>query len=174
MQRTRRLSPLIVAVASSVLFLVAPLSAVGPSAVMFYGGDLAQPMLVRPGNPSVTPTGFLWNPVNGGASYGGARRGTLPQNLEGRRYVSFAVFWGRIDDPAALKPSDASQHGRVYLPTASEPAVIVVTPPNMMNPKDANAGPEPVPVPKSLSEFVAGWALTAEQTLQLRQLAGIL
>jgi hypothetical protein len=113
-------------------------------------------VLVFPGNPSYNPTSFLWSPVNGGAGYGCRERGTLPAGLEGRRYMSIAIFWGRFD-PATVKPSDASQHGRIYLATGVEPAAIVITPPNM-----AGAGggpPDPVPVPTSLDAFCAGWTL---------------
>jgi hypothetical protein len=52
------------------------------------------------------------------------------------------------------------QHGRIYLRTASAPAVIVITTPAMANAKDLTANPEPVPVPASLDEFIAGWTLT--------------
>jgi len=172
-QRVRRQFPVIVAVALLLFSAIAPLSAIGPSVLMFYGGELAQPIVVRPGNPSITPTGYLWNPVNGGVNYGTMKGGTVPANLEGRRYVSMAIFWGAFDDPAALKPAGASQHGRIYLPTASEPAVVVVTPPNMANPNNPNANPEPAPIPASLSGFIAGWKLTPAQTTQLRLLASI-
>jgi hypothetical protein len=173
MQRPPRLPPLIFGVVVWLFSVIAPLSAIGPSVLMFYGGDLAQPIFVRPGNPSITPTGYLWNPVNGGVSYGTMKGGAVPPNLEGRRYLSVAIFWGAFDDPTALKPADASQHGRIYLPTASEPAVVVVTPPNMANPNNPNANPEPVPIPASLSGFIAGWKLTPAQTTQLRLLASI-
>jgi hypothetical protein len=63
----------------------------------------------------------------------------------------------RAIGPAAIKPADASQHGWIYLRTASAPTVIVVTDPRMHNPKDPSANPEPVPVPTSLDEFAAGW-----------------
>lgn len=159
---------------AAVLFLaVGPLSAISPSMLMFYGGELEQPIVVRLGNPSFTPAGFLWNPVNGGASYANMKGGTVPGNLEGRRYVSFAIFWGTFDVSSGLKPTEASQHGRVYLPRGSEPPVIVVTAPNMANAKDLTANPEPTPVPTSLGEFIAGWPLTPEQTAQLRGWAAV-
>ena len=71
------------------------------------------------------------------------------------------IFWGRYD-PATLKASDASQHGRIYLKTASAPTVIVITAPRMANAKDSTANPEPVPVPTSLDEFIAGWTTTVD------------
>jgi hypothetical protein len=155
MPRTWRLASLVVVTALLVATSV-PLRAIGPAILMFYGGDLKEALLVFPGNPSYNPTSFIWNPVNGGVPYASAKRGTLPPNLDGRRYLSVAIFWGR-HDPATLKASDASQHGRIYLRTVSAPAVIVITAPWMANAKDPTANPEPVAVPTSLDEFVAGW-----------------
>jgi hypothetical protein len=43
----------------------------------------------------------------------------------------------------------------------------------MVNLKDPQANPEPVHVPMSLGEFIAGWTLTPEQTAQLRRLAAV-
>ena len=161
MPRIWRLASLVVVTALLVIVTSLPLRAVGPAILMFYGGDLKEPVLVFPGNPSYNPTSFIWSPVNGGVAYESEKRGTLPPNLEGRRYMSVAIFWGRYD-PATLKPSDASQHGRIYLRTASAPAVIVITGPRMVNVKDPTANPEPVPVPTSLDEFIAGWTLTLD------------
>jgi hypothetical protein len=152
---------LVVVTALLVAIISLPLRAIGPAILMFYGGDLREPVLVFPGNPSYNPTSFIWNPVNGGVPYASEKRGTLPPNLEGRAYLSVAIFWGRYD-PATLKPSDASQHGRIYMRTASAPAVMVITGPRMVNAKDPTANPEPVPVPTSLDEFTAGWTLTLD------------
>jgi hypothetical protein len=150
-------------VATALLVMVTnlPLRATGPAILMFYGGDLREPVFVFPGNPSNNPTGFIWDPANGGVSYASGQRGTLPPNLEGRRYISVGIFWGRYD-PATLKPSDASQHGRIYLKTASAPTVIVITAPRMANAKDPTANPEPVLIPTSLDEFIAGWTTTVD------------
>lgn len=166
----RRLLPRILAIALFVFVAIVPLSAIGPGILMFYGGDLKEPIVVFPGNPSYNPTGFLWNTVNGGVPYASAERGTLPPNLEGRRYVSVAIFWGP-HEATGLKPSDASQHGRIYLPTASAPAAMVITRPNMAN--STGGPPKPVPVPTSLGEFIAGWILSPEPTAQLRRLAPV-
>ena len=159
MPRIWRPASLVVVTALLVIVTSVPLRAIGPAILMFYGGDLKEPVLVFPGNPSYNPTSFIWNPINGGVPYTSGKRGTLPPNLEGRRYMSVAIFWGRYDPPT-IKPSDASQHGRIYLRTASAPAVIVITTPAMANAKDLTANPEPVPVPTSLDEFIAGWTLT--------------
>ena len=159
MPRTGRLVSLVVFTAVLVILTSLPVRAIGPAILMFYGGDLKEPVLVVPGNPSYNPTNFIWSPNTGGVPYG--RRGTLPPNLEGRRYMSVAIFWGQYD-PATVKPSDASQHGRIYPKTASAPAVIVITAPWMTNLKDSSANPEPVPIPTSLDEFIAGWTTTVD------------
>ena len=161
MLRIWRLTSFVVTALLVMVVTSLPLRAIGPAILMFYGGDLKQPVLVFPGNPSYNPTSLIWNPANGGVPYASGKRGTLPPNLEGRRYISVGIFWGRYD-PATLKPSDASQHGRIYLKTASAPAVIVITAPRMANPKDPAANPEPVPVPTSLDEFIAGWTTTLD------------
>jgi len=170
MQPYWRVPRRILPIALLLFVAIAPLSAIGPSVLMFYGGDLKEPIVVFPGNPSYNPTGFIWSPVNGGVTFDSGKRGTLPPNLEGRRYVSVAIFWGP-SGATGLKPSDASQHGRIYLPTASAPAAIVITFPNMANP--TGGPPQAVPIPTSLGEFIAGWTLSPEQTAQLRQLAAV-
>ena len=168
MPRSWRPAFLVVVTALLVLFTGLPVRAIGPAILMFYGGDLREPVLVFPGNPSANPTSFIWNPVNGGVPYASEKRGALPPNLEGRRYMSVAVFWGRYD-PGTLKPSDASQHGRIYMRTASAPAAIVITRPRMVNAKDPTANPEPVPVPASLDEFIAGWTLPLDISQWIRE-----
>jgi hypothetical protein len=168
MPRSWRQASLVGAMALLVLFASLPLRAIGPAILMFYGGDLREPVLVFPGNPSDNPTSFIWNPVNGGVPYTTEKRGTLPPNLEGRRYMSVAIFGGRYD-PATVKPSDASQHGRIYMRTTSAPAAIVITAPRMVNVKDPTGNPEPVPVPASLDEFIAGWTLTVDISQWIRQ-----
>jgi len=159
MPRTWRLAPLVV-VTALVIVASVPLQAIGPAILMFYGGDLKEPVLVFPGNPSQNPTDFIWSPHNGGVPFASGKRGALPPNLEGRPYMSVAIFWGRYD-PATLKPSDASQHGRIYLRTASAPAVIVITEPWMAS-TVPGANPAPVPVPTSLEPFIAGWTTTVD------------
>lgn len=168
MPRIWRLASIVFVAALLVTLTSVPLRAIGPAILMFYGGDLKEPVLVFPGNPSYNPTNFIWSPVNGGVAYGSTKPRTLPPNLEGRRYMNVAIFWGRYD-PATLKPSDASQHGRIYLRTASAPAVIVITGPRMVHAKDSTANPEPVPVPTSLDEFIAGWTLTIDINQWMRE-----
>jgi hypothetical protein len=171
MPRTSRLASLVAVTALLVVVASLPLRAIGPAILMFYGGDLQESVLVFPGNPGYNPTSFIWNPGNGGVPYSSGKRGALPPNLEGRRYMSVAIFWGRYD-PATLKPSDASQHGRIYLRTASAQAVIVITSPRMANATDPTANPDPVPVPTSLDEFVAGWTTSVDISQWIREQTG--
>jgi hypothetical protein len=70
-----------------------------------------------------------------------------------------------------VKASDASQHGRIYLRTASAPAVIVITAPWMANARDPAANPDPVPIPTSLDAFVAGWTTSLDINQWLREQA---
>lgn len=165
MSRSWRLASLVVVTALMAVAASVPLRAIGPAILMFYGGDLKEPVLVFPGNPSYNPTDFIWNPANGGAHRG--QRGTLPPNLDGRPYTNVAIFWGRYD-PATLKAADASQHGRIYSPTASAPAVIVITSPNMANADDPSANPVAAAVPTSLDEFFAGWTTEVDIRQWLR------
>ena len=46
--------------------------------------------------------------------------------------------------------------------------MIVITGPRMVNAKDPTANPEPVPVPTSLDEFIAGWTLTRDISQWIR------
>jgi len=158
--------PLLIVLAAVLLALTTrPLQAVGPSALTFYGGHLQKPVVVYPGNPSYNPTDFLWDTRTGGVGWSGVG-GTLPPGLDGRRYVNVAIFWGGLEGRDVLQPEGAAQHGRVYLPTATLPVVIVMTQVNM-----TATG---VRVPTTLRGFAAGWALTPDQTEQLKQMAAAL
>lgn len=125
-----------------------PVSAISPSAVMVYGETVARPVLLRP----VAPADFqafelLWwhagrydspTPIDQ----------SLREGLKNRPYVNLAIFWGRYDADE-FKPESASQHGRFYPATSSEPAVVVTTVPDMQ--KKSN------PMPSELGKFAAAW-----------------
>jgi hypothetical protein len=85
----------------------------------------------------------------------------LLSNLRNRPYVNLAIFWGQYDRDQ-LKPANASQHGRLYLPTASEPAIVVSTVPDMQ--KKSN------PIPKELDGFAAVWTLGPQELTTLKGL----
>ncbi len=166
-------------VALLLLLASKPLWAVGPTMIMFYGDGLQNPITLR--GQDFGSTEFLWWQV--GMPYVQRTTWTPPAGLNGRPYLKVAIFWGLgpFEDRAALvralgdpdllkqmKPEDASQHGRLYFPTATEPAVMVVTHPNMQRLQGTRCqgetppsddAPCPVAVPAKLEDFVAGWTL---------------
>lgn len=124
--------------------------AASPRIVMVYGGGLAEPMVLTPDAPELD-RGVLF-------LYGRASDETTIDALEGRAFLNVAMFWGNeawaeiASDPVRrrqARPADANQHGRLYLPTRTEPAVMVVT-----NIRGAAFG-EP-----SAQDFTSGWLLT--------------
>jgi hypothetical protein len=147
-----------------VAFSSKPVLAVSPSAVIVYGEKLAQPILLRAASPADYPAfGILWWQAG---SYSHPTRtvqgdAQLISSLRNRPYVNLAIFWGQYE-PNQLKPENASQHGRFYLPTASEPAVVVSTVPDMQ--KKSN------PIPKELGGFFAVWTLSPQDLTTLKGL----
>ena len=136
--------------------------AISPSAVLVYGEKLAQPTLLRPASPAdFSAFGLLW--WNAG-SYSRPTRTVqgdpqLLSALKNRPYVNLAIFWGRYEADE-FKPENASQHGRFYPPTTSEPAIVVVTAPDMQ--KKAN------PIPKELEGFRGVWTLSPQELTQVK------
>ncbi len=162
MKPTRTLS--IVVVLLLLGFSSAPVLAVSPSAVMVYGEKLAQPVLLRPASPEDFPAfGLLWWKAGPYSNPTRTVQGDpqLVSNLKNSPYLSLAIFWGQYD-AKELKPENASQHGRFYLPTASEPAIVVVTGPDMQ--KKSN------PIPKELVGFRAVWTLSPQDLATLKGL----
>ena len=157
----RRTSLLLVA-SIFVAFFSTPVLAISPSAVLVYGDKLAQPTLLRPASPEDFPAfGLLW--WNAG-SYARPTRTVqgdpqLLTELRNRPYVNLAIFWGRYEADE-FKPENASQHGRFYPPTASAPAVGIVTAPDMQ--KKAN------PIPKELDGFRGAWTLSPQELSQVK------
>jgi hypothetical protein len=152
--------PLVVALLSLGLTST-PASAISPSAVMVYGEKIMQPVLLRPDGPADFPAfGLLWWHAG---SYSNPTRidPQLWSGLKTRSYVNLAIFWGRYD-AGELTPDRASQHGRFYPPTASEPAVVVTTVPDMQ--KKSN------PIPGDLERFAAAWTLSSQELSTLKSL----
>jgi hypothetical protein len=123
---------------------------------MFYGGELDVPIVQALPIGSAT---FLWNTYRTG--------GTIPKGLEGRTYVKYAIFWGRWEKKS-LTPEAASQHGRLYLPTASEPAVVVLTDAVMDDGSPSHPAARPIPV--ELGGFKMGWPVNAEDLATAKRL----
>jgi hypothetical protein len=145
-------------------FSVTPVVAISPTAVMVYGEKLANPVLLRPASPEDFPAfGLLWG---GRGPYSRPSRTVqgepqLSSALKDRAFVNLAIFWGQYA-PDQFKPENASQHARFYLPTASEPAVVVATTPDMQ--KKSN------PIPQELGGFVAVWTLGTQELTTLKSL----
>jgi hypothetical protein len=134
-----------------------PVSAISPSAVVVYGGKVAQP--VRPADPADFPAfGLLWWRA-GSYSNPTPIDQELWTGLKNRPYVNLAIFWGRYDADQ-LKPESASQHGRFYPATATEPAIVVTTAPDMQ--KRSN------PIPSELERFAAAWTLSPQELSTLK------
>ena len=145
-------------------FSLKPVLAISPTAVMVYGEKLGQPVLLRPASPADFPAfGLLWWKAGSYANPNRTVQGDpqLLSDLKDRPYVSLAIFWGQYA-PDEMKPENASQHGRLYLPTASEPAIVVVTRPDMQ--KKSN------PIPKELGRFTAVWNLGPQELTTLKGL----
>ena len=144
-----------------VLFLLVSrsLSAIGPAFVVVHGGALQNPIVLRPAIGSLM---FLWAAGN---FYEHESEMKIPSGLERRRYFDYDVFWGRFT-PEELKPEAASQHGRLYLPTADQAAAVVLTSPDM----DGGPGTTRAharPIPAELKDFVSGRALTPSEAASL-------
>ena len=145
-------------------FSSGPVLAISPSAVMVYGEKLGQPILLRPASPADFPAfGLLWGNKGSYARPNRTVQGEpeLLSTLKNRPYVNLAIFWGR-DESDQFKPENASQHGRLYLPTASEPAIVVATVPDMQ--KKSN------PIPTELGGFAAVWTLGPQDLTTLKGL----
>ena len=136
-------------------------SAISPSAVMVYGENAGQPTLLRPASPADFHTfGLLWWQ---GGPYNNPRPidPELLTRLKARPYVNLAIFWGQYDVDQ-FKPEHASQHGRFYPPTATEPAIVVSTVPDMQNKSN--------PIPSDLERFAAAWTLSPQDLSALTSL----
>jgi hypothetical protein len=152
-----RLIALALAAAASV-----PISAAGPSIIMIYGGPLAQPIfIVQKTVDDLRRYAFLW------CGNGGSR--VPAEELAHRQHLSLAIFWiaeAWTDEAAAqrltktLRPEDAAQHGRLYLPAGERSAVTVVTG-FPRNPGRTLEDQERRRVPTTDTEFVSACSVSA-------------
>ena len=142
------------------LFVSRSVSAIGPEAILIHGGELPAPIVIYPHIGSFI---FMWG---GGTPHYDTQRGAAPTGLEGRRYLDYDVFWGRFA-PEELKPEAASQHGRLYLPTADRPAAVVLTNPNMTSHEPGATRAEATTIPSQLKDFVFGRVITPSETAAL-------
>ena len=158
----------------------ARLSAIGPSYVMFYGGPLKEPFVAAIDVAGLHSAEILWNTMSRGWEGSAANRQRAPlPDLSSRDYINIAIFWGRWSERPRT-PEGASQHGRLYLPTATAPAVVLSTQVWMEDAVDTGTGhPRARPIPTNLNPtrdalgeagFVAGWSLSGDEIAALRRL----
>ena len=122
---SRSIRSLVIALAAISLVVGATrrVSAIGPSVLMFYGGTLKAPVYISGKDAGLF--GGLLEPAK-----------VTVADTTGRAYTKVAAFWGPASDPALrgtktleeLKPDMAWQHGKFYAPTATGPALLLVTP----------------------------------------------
>lgn len=157
-----RIRSWVLGVALLVLLVSQSMYAIGPAFVVVHGGALQNPIVLRPAIGSLM---FMWQAGN---FYEHIRPEdmTIPGGLQGRRYLDYDVYWGRFT-PEELKPEAASQHGRLYLPTVGQAAVLVVTQP-VMTSDDPSATRAPArPIPNELGGFASGRALSTNEAAAL-------
>jgi hypothetical protein len=81
-----------------------------------------------------------------------ARSGSAKvKDMGGRRFLRIASYWNHnvwkkyVDDPGLLpdlKAESANQHGRLYLPTRNEPAIVLSTEADIASAQPIPSGPE--------------------------------
>jgi hypothetical protein len=138
----------LIVIAMSLVISSRSASAAAPTIIMIYGEPLQKPIFVVLKQGEVTDSmstyGFFFQETGR----------TTPTEMSDRPYLSTAMFysfkeWAAYTNHSALltqlRPEQASQHGRLYLPTASEPAVVLVT-------RFRNL--DPVPIPSASTAFI--------------------
>lgn len=143
----------IIGLASQTLF------AQSPTVLMFHGDPLKQPIVLTESDAAAF--GNLLN-----------RATVTPADFADRPYRQVAIFWGSRSDPAnngtppaKLTPQMAWQHGRLYLPVAGKPAVLLTT--------AMTKGAQPVPIPSNTAAFVWGGPIS-DAALAILKAKGIL
>jgi hypothetical protein len=100
-------------------------------------------------------------------------------DLGRRTFLNVALFWGGdihenyVSNPgrlAELKAETANQHGRLYLPTETRPAVTVTTAGFVCAARPAPQRGSPVSIPSDISGFPCGRTLSDADLATLRRL----
>ena len=148
----RVLTRTVLAVVTVLLVSLAPVSAAFPAITMIYGESNQKPIFVTFTNvPDEEMYAFLTC-----ARSNSAKVGTLGT----RKFLKIATYWNMnvwkhyLDDPtllSQLKPEAANQHGRLYLPTSTDAAIVV----------SADYSVRPTPIPSELKDFVTSCTLSA-------------
>lgn len=157
-----RIGSLVVGVALLVLLVSQSTYAIGPAFIVVHGGGLEKPIVLRPAIGSLM---FMWQAGNF-YEYVRPDNMTIPGGLQGRPYLEYDVYWGRFT-PEELKPEAASQHGRIYLPTAGQAAVLVITQPVMTSDDPSATRAPATPIPSEPAGFASGRALSTGEAAAL-------
>jgi hypothetical protein len=135
------------------------LHAQSPTVLMLYGGSLKAPVFLTEADAA------SFRNLLGPAS-------VTVKDMGDRPFTLVALFWASRLNPANngtpikdLKPEMAWQHGRLYAPTAGQPAVLLVTP--------MTKGSQGVPVPSNGAAFAWGGPVS-EASLAILKRTGIL
>lgn len=156
-----RLRSWILGVAILVVLASRSMVAIGPAFIVLHGGSLQTPIVLRPAIGSLM---FMW--AAGFGFYDNRQDTKIPNGLDGRRYLDYDVFWGRFTPDEVLTPELASQHGRLYLATKDQAAVVVLTAPDMDGGPGATRA-QARPVPSHLDGYVYRRALASSETAGL-------
>ena len=133
-----------------------PVFAMAPRIIMIYGGSLERPVFLT---ESLEDNMSLFENPDGATPFDW-------EELPNRPFFHVAMFWGSEWDRSiaagrpvtALRPEQASQHGRLYPATGSKPAVFLQT---------RFVGTAPSPVPKDLNSFEHGKGLSRDALAML-------
>ena len=154
---------------------VLPVLAAGPAITMIYGDRLPKPLFaLYSGVDDFYTLGFL--------TCAGSQNRVPLTEMGSRPYLRLSSFWNHnelskyradLSLLSQLKPEGAFQQGRLYLPTASEPAIVMSTgvlgaPPGW-NPDVSGEFP-PRPVPTAIKEFGKACSLAPADIAVARRL----
>ena len=130
--------------------------AIGPTVMIFYGEPLKKQVIIS--GKDIDLFGDLTQPVRSAPT-------------TGRTFITVALFWGLESNPAGngvpiaqLTPAMASQHGRYYPATATEPAWIIMTTPMKQ------ASQPPPSARQGTAPYVWGGPLPSEAVALLKRL----
>jgi hypothetical protein len=122
--RVSGLGPRVVFLAAILIAAFArPAAAQWPTVIMFYGGDLKQPVFATGAD---TPPFSVYN-----FAAPNRAQAITANDMGDRTFIGVAFFWGPLYNPAHngtkvqdLKPEMSFQHGRLYPASAGKPATM--------------------------------------------------
>jgi hypothetical protein len=142
LKRTGALAVSVAVLLSAIGLAARPTFGQTPTVVMFYGDALKQPISLTDADAALFTNLLAETPIT-------------QADVANRPYRDVAIFWASRSNPAnngtpveKLTPAMAWQHGRLYLPSAGKPAVILTTRLTKFS--------QPVPVPSNAAAFALG------------------